>query len=227
MDQNQIDDVLKRTLSDFRVSRGERKLLEGLIRQYGDADHQIGVLRSRAFDVARAETTDPQTLQLIDWLEDVVKVFQIRDQSTLPEVAAYFSPCAECLNAIRRQFEKVKLSADVCVFTITDNRISDAIRDAHARGVKIRVISDNDKSLDEGSDIQRLENLGIAVRIDRTRYHMHHKYAVFDQKTTLTGSYNWTRSAAEFNEENFVITSDSRITKQFLNEFEKLWNSLS
>ena len=227
MDQNQIDDVLKRTLSDFRVSRGERKLLEGLIRQYGAADHQIGVLRSRAFDVARAETTEPQTLQLIDWLEDVVKVFQIRDQSALPDAEAYFSPGSECLNAIRRQFEKARHSADVCVFTITDNRISDAIRDAHARGVKIRVISDNDKSHDKGSDIQRLENLGIAVRVDRTNYNMHHKYAVFDEKTTLTGSYNWTRSAAEYNEENFVITADSRITREFLNEFEKLWKSLS
>ena len=113
------------------------------------------------------------------------------------------------------------------MFTITDNRISDAIRDAHARGVKIRVISDNDKSHDEGSDIQRLENLGIAVRVDHTNYHMHHKYAVFDEKTTLTGSYNWTRSAAEYNEENIVITADSRITRQFLNEFEKLWKSLS
>jgi len=56
---------------------------------------------------------------------------------------------------------------------------------------------------------------------------MHHKYAVFDEKTTLTGSYNWTRSAAEYNEENIVITADSRITRQFLNEFEKLWKSLS
>ena len=54
-----------------------------------------------------------------------------------------------------------------------------------------------------------LEQQGLPIRVDRSDYHMHHKYAVFDGKLLLTGSYNWTRSAARNNEENFVDRASS------------------
>ena len=41
-----------------------------------------------------------------------------------------------------------------------------------------------------------LAELGVAVRIDRSEHHMHHKFALFDDAILATGSYNWTRSAA-------------------------------
>ena len=55
--------------------------------------------------------------------------------------------------------------------------------------------------LDLGSDIERHVKAGIAVKVDRTEHHMHHKFAVVDGKSVVTGSYNWTKSAAEFNQE--------------------------
>ena len=62
------------------------------------------------------------------------------------------------------------------------------------------------------------------MRVDRTQYHMHHKFAVFDERLLLTGSYNWTRGAAEHNEENFIITSEQRFVHSFSNLFGKLWS---
>ncbi|MCA9056002.1 MAG: endonuclease, partial [Planctomycetaceae bacterium] len=47
-------------------------------------------------------------------------------------------------------------TVDVCVFTITDDRITRAILDAHRRRVRIRILSDDDKSGDLGSDVERL-----------------------------------------------------------------------
>ena len=55
---------------------------------------------------------------------------------------------------------------------------------------------------------------------------MHNKYALFDNRRLLTGSYNWTRSAAKCNEENFIITSDAKLVKAFSCAFEQLWNKL-
>ena len=98
---------------------------------------------------------------------------------------------------------------------------------AHQRKVTMRVITDDDKSLDRGSDIDRLEDLGVPVRKDRSRHHMHHKYAVFDGCTTLTGSYNWTRSAAEYNEENIVVSEDARLSTIFTAHFEQLWDEIA
>ncbi|WP_052374682.1 phospholipase D-like domain-containing protein [Chondromyces apiculatus] len=147
-----------------------------------------------------------------------------RAEAHVAEVA--FSPGEACLEMIRSRLEGARRTLDVCVFTITDDRIAEAILDAHRRGVAVRVITDNDKSLDEGSDVGRLARAGIAVRMDRTEYHMHHKFAVFDGRFVLTGSYNWTRSAAKYNEENLVVSGDPRLVTPFAREFEALWAHL-
>ena len=120
-----------------------------------------------------------------------------------------------------------KKTVDICVFTITDDRIVKAIEDAHRRDVKVRIISDNDKAMDLGSDIYRLKRMGVDVRTDQTSDHMHHKYALFDDASLLTGSYNWTRSASEVNEENFIVTNDRKLVSAFKNDFQRLWEEFA
>ncbi len=138
----------------------------------------------------------------------------------------YFSPGDECLLAIRRALDSAERSIDACVFTITDDRIAHGLLEAHRRGVTVRIITDNDKSHDEGSDVRRLERGGIPVREDRSEFHMHHKFAVIDGKVALTGSYNWTRGAAHKNEENLVVSNDPRLVGPFEREFRELWKRL-
>lgn len=58
------------------------------------------------------------------------------------------------------------------------------------------------------------------------RFHMHHKFAVFDERRMLTGSYNWTRGAARDNQENVVVSDDPRLMKAFGLEFARLWGKL-
>ena len=77
--------------------------------------------------------------------------------------------------------------------------------------------------LDLGSDIQDLANEGMEVKIDTTPFHMHHKFMIIDGKKTLTGSYNWTRSAEEKNKENVVLISDVKTATSFQVEFDQLW----
>jgi phosphatidylserine/phosphatidylglycerophosphate/cardiolipin synthase-like enzyme len=120
----------------------------------------------------------------------------------------------------------VRNTADVCVFTITDDRISAELLACHRRGVAVRIITDDEKSGDAGSDVWRLQAAGIAVRFDRSPYHMHHKYAVFDATSVLTGSYNWTRAAAAENEENLIVTGDPRIVGAFAEHFGRTWGQL-
>ncbi len=101
--------------------------------------------------------------------------------------------------------------------------MAEAIGECAGRGVRVRVISDNDKSGDTGSDVVRLEEMGVDVRLDRSEHHMHHKFAVFDDTKALTGSYNWTRSAARSNRENVLVCDDPRAVDGFAREFERLW----
>jgi len=42
----------------------------------------------------------------------------------------------------------------------------------------------------------------------------------------LNGSYNWTRSASSFNDENLIVTSEPALVQTFTRQFEALWNGL-
>ncbi|MFT4540714.1 MAG: cardiolipin hydrolase [Planctomycetota bacterium] len=147
------------------------------------------------------------------------------DKSKGELAQACFSPGEDCLRLITRQLDQTRVQADISVFTITDDRITRAIERAADQGVRLRLLSDNDKAFDLGSDIDRLSGHGIPVAVDTPPSHMHHKFATFDGQKLLTGSYNWTRSAADRNEENLILSDDQRFVSAFQEVFDKLWES--
>ena len=127
------------------------------------------------------------------------------------------------MQRLRALCASAKQTLDICVFTISDDRLSGVILDAHTRGVTVRIISDNDKVYDDGNDIRRLNESGIPVRVDHSEYHMHHKFALFDGRLLANGSFNWTRSATTNNDENLVVTDDANLVRVFGLQFGKLW----
>ncbi|MBC3541031.1 phospholipase D-like domain-containing protein [Rufibacter sediminis] len=141
--------------------------------------------------------------------------------------AAYFSPGEACLKAILECLNAATSSLKICVFTISDDRITQAILAAHRRGIAIQLLTDNEKLFDKGSDIRQLAQAGIKVKVDNTANHMHHKFAIIDQVQVLTGSYNWTRSAALYNHENVLVTSEPTVVAGYLKEFDRLWKEMS
>jgi phosphatidylserine/phosphatidylglycerophosphate/cardiolipin synthase-like enzyme len=54
-----------------------------------------------------------------------------------------FSPGPDCRKMILSEISNSDETLDICVFTISDNQIKDAIISAHHRGIQVRVISDN------------------------------------------------------------------------------------
>lgn len=135
----------------------------------------------------------------------------------------YFSPSEDCRNAIIKEIKSAKQELRICVFTISDDRITDAILEAHSRNVTITIITDNDKTLDVGSDIGFLSKKGIRIKIDTTSNHMHHKFMIVDGRSVTTGSYNWTNSAAKYNQENIIVTADKAVVSAFSKEYNRLW----
>jgi len=227
MSNTTIQDALKITLDDHRMSRGEKRALAKVIEQNVHNDHELSHARSVVFELARQELSEPHALKVIEWVEEASKLLAAKpDANKSRKSEAFFSPEDNCTSKIIRLFQTARTKVDVCVFTITDDRIKDAILDAHQRGITVRIISDNDKSNDLGSDIYQLERAGVPVRCDHTDYHMHHKFAIFDGSSMMTGSYNWTRSAARNNEENFIVTQDDSLVKAFTIAFDELWKKL-
>ena len=229
MSPDEFRSALQDTLDDRRFSRAERQALNAVLEQATPTAAQLDNYRAIAFDLARQAAAGgfdvPRTL---DWLEDVNRILRpAAEASSAGQSKACFSPGEDCLRQIRELLLQARASIDICVFTITDDRITDAILKAHKRGIRLRIITDDDKSTDLGSDIMRLSESGVSIRIDKTRHHMHHKFALFDSRTLLTGSYNWTRSAARDNEENLVVLNDRKLAAEFQRVFQELWDQFS
>jgi cardiolipin hydrolase len=227
---DQLRQQLHDSLTDTRLSDEEKRQLTQALRDAKLPEEGLRQLRNGAFDLVRhhLETISPADPHaLVRWLDGVMRAVDVaRTPGGSHHSQSHFSPGNDCLNAIVTQLRGSRESIDICVFTVSDDRISDEILAAHRRGVALRLITDNDKAFDRGSDIDRLRASGVNVRIDETEAHMHHKFALFDRRWLLNGSYNWTRSAAEHNEENLDITNDPTLLRQFQTAFDELWASL-
>ena len=223
MEFDALDRSLRESAQDFTLDAGEKLELRELGQQL-DAG-RIRFLRNRAFDIARdAMRGEPvATLEVLRWLEQVVKTLDAADEAAPVVSSAYFSPGDTCLRRLCDLMRGCRDTLDICVFTIADDRLTEAILDCHARGVQVRVVSDNDKQHDSGSDIDRLRAQGVQVRVDDAPSHMHHKFALFDGRVLANGSFNWTRSATRDNDENLVVSDDANLVRVFGLQFGKLW----
>jgi len=54
---------------------------------------------------------------------------------------------------------------------------------------------------------------------------MHNKFAIIDNRLLLTGSYNWTFSANNRNDENLMVIDDPEIIEIFQNQYINLWTN--
>jgi phosphatidylserine/phosphatidylglycerophosphate/cardiolipin synthase-like enzyme len=220
-------DHLSASLEDNVLSTAEKRSLAALLREQPLRGDQLRQLRNHAFSLVRERARDPghgeSMVALIGWLERVIKTLDQVQMQVAIRSEVWFSPGDECFNAIVSHLRGCRQQLDICVFTIADDRITAAILEAHERQVAVRIISDNDKREDQGSDIDRMRQAGVPIALDQSCAHMHHKFAIFDNRRVLNGSFNWTRSASRYNEENLVSTTDPNQVRHFQTQFEELW----
>lgn len=222
---DQLANYFEETIEDRRLTSSEKKALKEVLKESPLGKRERDLLRSKVFEIALSKVEGKDNREVLEWLYKAYRLL-LPESEEQAEAKALFSPGDDCLNEIIRLIRGAESSVEICVFTISDDRISREIVEAHRRGVKVKIITDDDKTADRGSDIFSLAKAGIEVMIDRTSNHMHHKFALFDDKTVLTGSYNWTRSAADYNYENIVVTDDKKIAASYKGCFQKLWKEM-
>jgi len=228
VDQAEITKMLRDTLDDHRMSRGEKQALAAVLEEMHAGRRDLNVIRTLVFKVAAEQVDEADARDVLGWAEDAVRVLDGMRRGDPGETTAdaAFTPGSECLKRVTGLLAGARETADICVFTITDDRIARAIEKAHRRGVAVRIITDDDKAEDRGTDIPRLMKAGIPVAFDDAPSHMHHKFAVVDGRVLLTGSFNWTRSASESNQENVIVSDDPRLVAPFVTEFGRLWGEM-
>ena len=136
-----------------------------------------------------------------------------------------FSPHGGIRDRIIKQTNLSKTSIDVAVFDFTSGDLAEALVKAKDRGVALRVIADPKRGADKHSETPFLLKKGVNLRLlsGKGRGIMHNKFAIFDGRILLTGSYNWTESAEKYNWENVIILEDTAVVRTYKDEFEKMW----
>ena len=75
-----------------------------------------------------------------------------------------------------------------------------------------------------GSDYESLVKAGVDILEDGNCYVLHSKTMVIDDRTVITGSYNFTDSANKSNDENLLIIDDPGLAQQYLAEFNRIYD---
>ncbi len=124
------------------------------------------------------------------------------------------------------------VSIDYCCYNSSRPDVTATLIDAHNRGVKVRVITDNTRLDDHW--VNELRNAGITVWSDSgTPYssaYMHNKFAIKDLgDTDSTNDALWVASynpnLNELAADYALEIPDSRLTRAYLSEFNQLWGS--
>lgn len=141
---------------------------------------------------------------------------------------AYFSGADDISDVVVTEVDAAASTVKLAIYTFTDENIQNALIDAAGRGVAVQVVADVGQSTTLSEQVGVLTNLregGVEVRTGEG-YNggiLHHKFLVVDAATVLTGSFNYTRSANEANDENLVVLSDANLAGAYEDAFEDVW----
>jgi len=145
--------------------------------------------------------------------------------STLAKTEVYFSLSDNPQKEIIKNINQAQASINIAMYIFTDREIALPLIKARERGVKVRLYLDQDQVDYQYSQSRFLVQKGIKIRISTNNYIMHNKFSIIDNRILLTGSYNWTFSANNRNDENLMVIDDLETIKIFQNQFANLWTN--
>ena len=137
----------------------------------------------------------------------------------------YFSPDDSAADGLLDLVMNAKENITFMAYSFTSDPLGAAVRERAAENVKVRgVMDDGQLASNLGSEYDAFRQAGLDVRLDGSDSQMHHKVLIIDRQVVLTGSYNFTASAEERNDENLLVIYNAAIAQQFLVEFQRIYD---
>jgi phosphatidylserine/phosphatidylglycerophosphate/cardiolipin synthase-like enzyme len=176
-------------------------------------------------DIAQAYSKEFEEM----FIEDRFGALSLPDPTGVPvaveggEWLALFSPDTAVAHEIIEIIHEASSTIDFMAFSYTSEDIADAMLGRLAAGVRVRGVIESDQAYAAGAQYENLLQGGVDIRLDGNPETMHHKVILVDAEIVICGSYNFTRSAEERNDENVLIIVDTTLAADFLIEFEKIY----
>jgi phosphatidylserine/phosphatidylglycerophosphate/cardiolipin synthase-like enzyme len=139
------------------------------------------------------------------------------------QVGVYFSPDDGVEAQLVRIITEAMKSIQVMAFSLTSDALGEALIEAAQRGIEVSVVIERDQAANAGSEVGRLIDSGVDLRLDTNPDSMHHKVFLVDDTIVVTGSYNFSRNAEEANDENIIILYDETAAAEYLVEFKRIF----
>ncbi|MBS1684332.1 MAG: DUF1669 domain-containing protein [Bacteroidetes bacterium] len=131
----------------------------------------------------------------------------------------------EIKSKVLRLIDDAEFIVFCAVAWITDYDVIAALTEKSRQGVKVELlINDDEKFLTKKQSFKSfIDSGGKLFLYPKGDGIMHNKFCVIDLGIIVTGSFNWTYSAATKHEENIVVLKDnSEMAKDFARQFNKL-----
>jgi len=142
------------------------------------------------------------------------------------EIEVYFSPDDGVAGHIVDRITGAQESIRFLAYTFSADEIAGAMLARAQAGVtlagvfeKAQVVAQN-----SSSEYEPLRLAGLDVWLDANPKNMHDKIILIDGMIVITGSYNFTVSAEEKNDENVMIIHNAEIAAQYQLEFQRIHN---
>jgi phosphatidylserine/phosphatidylglycerophosphate/cardiolipin synthase-like enzyme len=139
-------------------------------------------------------------------------------------VENYFSPNGGVAGHILDVLRSARRSVRFMAFAFTRNDFAEVLIEKVGRGVTVQGVFER-RQLEAGADgaWNTLRRAGLDVRRDGNPYNLHSKVFIVDEQIVVVGSYNFSRNAEEFNNENVLIIHDPEIAAAYTAEWQKVW----
>ncbi len=136
----------------------------------------------------------------------------------------YFSPDDGTADQIIAKLQDAEESIYFLAFSFTSDPIAGMLIERAAAGITVQgVFEESQYQSNVGTEYDNLLAAGLDVRLDGNERNMHHKIFIIDEEIVITGSYNFSRSAEERNDENTLIIYSPEIAAKYLAEFERIF----
>ncbi|MBA4411425.1 MAG: hypothetical protein C0397_18645 [Odoribacter sp.] len=139
---------------------------------------------------------------------------------SIMETRASFKNISE---TIQSEILNCKESILIAVAWFTNKELLGLLTDKVKCGLDVKIIISDDivnKRIDPEEFIKAGGKFTVISSIENK--FLHDKFAIFDSKTVISGSYNWTYFAEYKNFESIIISKEVNIIKQFLIRFKQL-----
>lgn len=126
--------------------------------------------------------------------------------------------------ALAAALERAQTSVDIAAYEFNNPVLTRAVLDARARGVRIRIVTDNEDGLDDlNTTLGQLDAARIPIVTDERTALMHNKFVIIDSYEVWTGSWNFTINDTYRNNNNALVLRSQRAVQNYQTEFNEMF----